>query len=387
MNPAKNLHSLFSGTASLCENIELPAKDRTTLEEARSKVRHALRSNFSRVMERLGDQELEKVRPKFFTQGSWSYKTLIMPLRPPQQQADLDDGIYLPLSYAEDCGTPRAASNHYTKAVEIILTDLARRENWTVDTSNDNCTRVILQNGGVPNKHIDVPAYSMPDSQYRLLVENRARMAKADGVEFAEADDDWSLYPENAVLMAHKEKGWIDSDPRPVKDWVDHQTRLKTEQFRRLIRYLKAWRDNQQWSNGDPKSILLMVAVNLAMDEPVRGRDDLAMLKVAEKLPLIFAGEILNPAAKSREDLARRLDKDGIRQELISMSRRLHMTLERALSVQSSEQEAHELLRSEWGMRMPSYSGPSSATVTDAVRRTPAVRVEPVPLVGVRKSG
>ena len=58
------------------------------------------------------------------------------------------------------------------------------------------------------------------------------------------------------VRLAHKLLGWIDSDPRPIKEWIERQVLLKSDQLRRVIRYLKAWRDAQAWPKGDPKSLL-----------------------------------------------------------------------------------------------------------------------------------
>lgn len=49
------------------------------------------------------------------------------------------------------------------------------------------------------------------------------------------------------------------SDPRPVKEWFVDQVETKGVQLRRVVRYIKAYRD-WIWKSGGPSSILLMAA-------------------------------------------------------------------------------------------------------------------------------
>jgi hypothetical protein len=76
------------------------------------------------------------------------------------------------------------------------------------------------------------------------------------------------------VLLAHRECNWMPSDPRPVKEWFLGEVEAKGEQFRRVVRYLKAFRD-WRWSSGGPASILLMAAAAPLFEKRDR-RDDLA---------------------------------------------------------------------------------------------------------------
>lgn len=390
--PSITIHNLFSSAArpSLASNIVLPEPDKRALLGARTKIRDRLRRELqSQLRARTGDASL-RIAPKFFTQGSWAYEMLIAPLRPPAQQADLDDGIYIPLSYVEKVGQPSLAAAMLLKAIEDILMRLANDEGWTLKTDNPNCTRVVLTKANeVPRMHIDVPAYAMPDVEYMQMVEARARVYKAErGDEFAEADDDLSIYPKNRVLLAHKTKGWRTSDPRPFQIWIEGQIKLKSEQLRRVIRFLKAWRDNQTWANSDPKSILLIVLADSALQQRFQDRDDLALYEVTKRIPNLLAGAVINPAdPDGKDDLAARLDKDGSRHDVIAQVRRLNHVLEQALSGQRTDREIHELLRGEWGDRFPPHKPDEPRRVSDAVRSVAPARVPAVPPVGPRYSG
>ena len=53
-----------------------------------------------------------RVEPRFFTQGSFSYKTINDPCWVPPQQMDLDDGCYLPLAFVK-AAKPAAAAQAF----------------------------------------------------------------------------------------------------------------------------------------------------------------------------------------------------------------------------------------------------------------------------------
>ncbi|WP_327211829.1 MULTISPECIES: cyclic GMP-AMP synthase DncV-like nucleotidyltransferase [Pseudomonas syringae group] len=54
-------------------------------------MRACLRSGVPRVLREQG-YEGAVPKPRFFTQGSWAYKTLNSPAHMPPQQSDVDDG-------------------------------------------------------------------------------------------------------------------------------------------------------------------------------------------------------------------------------------------------------------------------------------------------------
>ncbi|RBB92382.1 hypothetical protein C3E97_033840, partial [Pseudomonas sp. MWU12-2115] len=148
-----------------------------------------------------------------------------------------------------------------------------------------------------------------PDDEFDTLI--KASMEKygydsvRDAVILAERDA-WTALPADEVLLAHRECNWMCSDPRPVKEWFLAEVEAKGEQFRRVVRYLKAYRD-WRWPSGGPASILLMAAVAPLFERRDR-RDDLALLDVVSALPDCLRNGINNPVDES-ESLTDRLGK------------------------------------------------------------------------------
>ncbi|MFW8303973.1 cyclic GMP-AMP synthase DncV-like nucleotidyltransferase, partial [Klebsiella pneumoniae] len=72
------------------DELNLTPEQRAWIASARTDVRDCLRTGIPRVLRVNGYTE-DVPQPRFFTQGSWAYKTLNSPARRPQQ-ADVDDG-------------------------------------------------------------------------------------------------------------------------------------------------------------------------------------------------------------------------------------------------------------------------------------------------------
>src|SRR5258707_12842423 len=105
-----NLHRLFyHHTAPDCYlgQLMLPQAKLDMLRAARLKVRNALRDGIYKATKALGDDQA--VTPRFFTQGSYAYDTLNRPTQVPPQQADMDDGCYLPMSFMKGAKPKRSA--------------------------------------------------------------------------------------------------------------------------------------------------------------------------------------------------------------------------------------------------------------------------------------
>ena len=384
-----NLHALLHGTNnySFEECISLSAADQEQLRSARTTIRGHVRSQIARRLRAANVDNAAAIAPKFITQGSFAYGTLNAPAYPPRQQADLDDGLYVPLSFCEDTGSPNLVSDLLIDTVEAILTDLAKRRSWSVETSNPNCTRLIIAH----DKHVDMPIYSIPDREFRRIAEARFSLAKSQ-VSFSEYyagsdfDDMWEAMPAR-VRMAHKTKGWIDSDPRPIRDWVLTQVRLKSEQLRRLMRYVKAWRDHQNWPNSDPKSILLMALVDASLDRKIGGRDDLALIQVCSRIPDLLRGSVEIPAIPG-EDLTKRLDEDGLRAALTQRIRDLHDLLSACVNGRYTRGKACSLLQGNFGHRFPNRPDRIRIEIPEAPVRARAPRVvAAAPFVGRQHSG
>lgn len=354
---SNNLHRLFQPVSdgdTLIHTLTLIQEERTALIEAKDVVRAALRSGLPSLLKKALPDVKTIETPKFFTQGSFAYKTVNRPCHP-GQQIDLDDGCYLPMSFAKEfeVGT---ASDVFFRAVETVLQPVAAARKWEM-VRKETCTRLVLDS----SKHIDIPLYAIPDTEFKRLQES-AQVREFTAVAKAGAMDSlrpiqWDDLPHNKVLLALRSGGWRSSDPRPVLQWVKNQASTKGDQWLHVVRYMKAWRD-YQWPNGGPTSICLMAAVDRVFNRGQK-RDDMALLDVLTQLPVIFAGNIYNPADTSprqedRERLSTHLDEDpNLRNEVVQKLRAFGSDLHRAIHGRVSAQEACTLLRRHLGTRIP----------------------------------
>lgn len=387
-------------------NISLNISQKRTLLNARKIIRTHLANNVPAELDKkVKDKGLSLnsfPKPRFFTQGSWAYQTLNAPANPPEQQADLDDGMYLPLG-AVDQEPPKEVAKLLLDTVEEQLSSLCKTyPSWKLETSNPNCSRIILN----AEMHLDVPLYVIPTEDFKTLetaksteigllsYNNRVMLDSADDIYFSEAaglesfsldgDDNYTRYFQSVlkedlnswdkldtdhVLMA-TQSGWRKSDPRPIKDWVEHAVKMKTEQLRRVMRYVKAWRDHMDWPLNDPKSILLMVAAERAFYANIEDRDDQVLCDVLRRMKEIIQGPILLPT-DSNEDLADKLDSPhSIRQSVFEKIVAFYDDFEAAYN--SDAPKAATLLSRHLGRRVP--SGPTSlrrVTLASAAAATP----------------
>lgn len=344
-----NLTSLFHTTdlnePNLLDSLDLTPSVRTYLAQAKTDVRNCLREGIPKMLQAAGFAE-KAPTPRFFTQGSWAYKTLNAPAQHPQQ-ADVDDGCYLPLGFVKQTKRPSAATAIFFKAAEACLAVLCREEGWTLITDKPTCIRIEV----TKTAHIDVPLYAIPDEEFQTLtmaaMEAYHTLDSAEAVRRAERDS-WSKLPSDVVLLAHREEGWWESDPRPVKDWFEAQVLARGEQLRRVIRYLKAFRD-WQWPSGGPASILLMAAA-VPLFERRHGRDDLALLDVLASLPAALRAGVVNPVDE-KESLTERLGKDMV-EEAAHELQRFEGVLRASLHA-SSESQVCIWMQQEFGQRFP----------------------------------
>lgn len=345
------LYTTVSDRPSFLEEITLGAQDRDALLDARTKLREGLRSCLRNEVQKLVEDRSTSVRPKFVTQGSFSYKTINKPCRSPQQ-ADLDDGIYLPLSYVQDQGQPAEAAEALFGAVAACAEEVAAANGWSVETSNPRCTRVIVS----PYMHIDIPLYSIPDTEFSRLIEARMLDSIKEGERtFSEQEEeDWDDVASDRVLLATRDEGWLAKDPRPIREWVKTAIEKKGEQLRRVMRYVKAWRDYQVWEGDDPKSIMLMVAVERAFENPILRRDDLALLTVVRGMIGVVNGALWAPWPGEAEDLTARLDKHvGLRADVINRLTEFSAALDFAINTARTAGEACAKLQEVLGPRVP----------------------------------
>lgn len=377
-----NLSPLFfssnSEDATLLGNITLTPEQRVAISNSKTAIRQCLRLRVPQVI-REQDPSAQAPEPRFFTQGSWVYKTLNAPAHP-TQQADIDDGAYLPLSFVRGTGRPSIASAAFFSATEQALQPLVAERGWTLRTDKPTCVRVEIDG----NAHIDVPLYAIPDGEFQTLVKAALEaygIALDAAVRRAEADV-WTKLPHGSVLLAHREEDWIASDPRPVRDWFLDEVQAKGEQLRRVVRYLKAFRD-WQWPRQGPASILLMAAA-VPVFEARSQRDDLALLDVVAKLPTKLRQGVSNPTDDA-ESLTQRLGAAATH-EMANAFQTLEQCLRGAVHASDASQACSWMVEM-FGPRFPREPARiKPVTIAATVAAAPAVP-GPSELVGRTKAG
>lgn len=287
-----NLTKIFYSSSAEAEHLHdalIPENEqRAFLRSCRTKIKDYLKPAIAEAtVSVLGMQK--RVQPRFRTQGSWAYNTCIQPAHSFDQEMDLDYGVYLPVDVWQENGPPEAMAKLYFDLVESLLQILCAQEGWglvTGDDAKDTCIRIDVAAWA----HIDIPLYAAPADDFEKVIEKTAmltaharamnsqnRSIALDSIEvlFAEAQTWGDL---DQIMMASRGGKWIASDPETVAKWFrDQITRFAEfgEQFLRVCRYVKAWRDFN-WKNAGPTSVSLMIAI--AQDfEGKKGRDDIAL--------------------------------------------------------------------------------------------------------------
>lgn len=234
-------------------------------------------------------------------QGSSVYHTLNDPAHKPPQEVDYDDGMFLPTSFVNGGRTirPLLAAKGYFKMVESVLMPLCRKNGWKLITNKPTCVRIRIDN----QAHIDLPLYAIPDKDFIELTEVNSLANLAKGITTLDSDVEIAeqIYKDlrdDQIMLAHRDYGWIESDPRELENWFLSAIEDHGKAVRRVCRYLKGWRD-YQWPKGGPSSIALMACVVAVFDD-LNGtlpdkRDDLAFQAVADQLEELLSKRIPNP--------------------------------------------------------------------------------------------
>ena len=367
------------GEEALLDKLELQPLHKEFIANAKNEVRICLRFGIPRVLKSKGYTD-GVPEPRFFTQGSWSYKTLNAPAQSPQQ-ADVDDGAYLPMSFVSQAGKPSAASTVYFDAAESALAPLVKERGWKLITDKATCIRIEI----ATHAHIDIPLYAIPDSEFSTLtkaaLETYGYRNLSEAVIKAERDA-WTKLPRNSVLLAHRTENWKESDPRPVKEWFLAEVAARGEQLRRVVRYLKAYRD-WQWATGGPSSILLMSAAAPVFERRDR-RDDLALLDVVAALPSSLRSGVNNPVDE-KESLTKRLGAENV-EDAAKRYEALEKSLRGALDAGNAAQACSWMVQ-QFGPRFPDEpSRVKVVSVAATIAAAPAT-AGPSELVGRTKAG
>ncbi|MCO6058579.1 hypothetical protein NG726_18130 [Pseudomonas sp. MOB-449] len=319
-----NLTKVFYSSADT-EHLHgtlLPEGDqRAFLRSCRTKIKDYLKPAIAEAtVSVLGMRK--QVQPRFRTQGSWAYNTCIQPAHTFDQEMDLDYGVYLPVDVWQENGPPAKMAKAYFDLVESLLQILCVQEGWTLvtgDDAKDTCIRIDVASWA----HIDIPLYAAPADDFEKVVEKTAMLtahARAmNSLNYRMASDSAeSLYAKaqtwddlDQIMMASRMGKWIASDSETVAKWFrDQITRFGElgEQFLRVCRYVKAWRDFN-WKTGGPTSVSLMIAIAQGF-EGKKGRDDIALEHAAAVVARAVRGDIYEHGIDNGTEDFNRLNED-----------------------------------------------------------------------------
>lgn len=215
-----NLHHAF---LELNESARLHASRKDSLRTSRDAIRDKIRRYFA--CRPLG------LKPKFHGQGSFMMNTIIEPI---SREFDIDDGIYF---------ISKDEPGYSTQTFHNWIVDALKGHTKEDPVDKNTCVRVIYK----ANYHVDLPVYYVQEGAKPKL--------------------------------AHKVKGWIESDPREFMIWFSDQCDERG-QLRRIVRYLKVWSD---FRKGELPSGMIM-SILAAENYISNPRDDIALYLTLAKI-------------------------------------------------------------------------------------------------------
>lgn len=295
-----NLHRSFIGFDG---KIKLSASKIDKLKTGRDALRADIKEWFS---------ENSKKQPKFCWQGSFAMKTTVNPI---SDDYDLDDGVYLQGYSSNENEWPSATSVHnWVKEATDKRTSLD-------STDKNTCVRVNYADG----YHIDLPIYIMKDDE---------------------------------PYLAHKSNGWVLSDPKAFTDWFIDKVNENDEQLRRLVRYLKAWKE---YNNVPLKGIEITILVAENFDG-YDNRDDKALFSTIEKIlnTLDKNFSCVKPVAPG-ENLFENISNTK-KNTILSSLTNLRKDLSSAI-FENNDETATEILQNLFGTRFPKVESSNKSYV------------------------
>ena len=242
------------------KTIKLKSDDKDGLIKSRNSIRDKIKKYFR-------EEKPDELQPSFKAQGSFEMNTTVNPI------PEYDDNDKKLLKYDLDYGV-----YFIEKEDEDNKRSIETWHNWVYNAVDDHtntptkdkatCVRVVFADG----HHIDLPIYYQEDEE---------------------------------INLGHKIKGWLESNPVEFSEWFNDEAK-ENQQLRRIVRYLKAWKNYQETKNTNlkfPSGFILTILAtnNFVLDD----NDDIAfketIIKIKETLDSKF--ECKRPTTPTGEDL------------------------------------------------------------------------------------
>ena len=289
-------------------NIKLTTTKKEQLEKSRNKIRKRIKDWFS-------ENKPNELQPKFHGQGSYEMNTGVNPIPEYDDEGniihkyDLDYGVYFIEKENED--NKRDINTWHNWVYESV-------KDYTsiLPTKKNTCIRVNFTNG----KNIDLPIY------------------------YKDSD---------LIELAHKSKGWIESDPKAFYEWFNNEVK-ENQQIRRIVRFLKAWKNFRETENTTlnlPSGFALTIlAVNNFKPDD---NDDKAFRDtiIQIKFELDKEFKCLRPTTPKNEDVFNDFS-DTMKDNFLNNLGKLIKACEKA-DEEKNFKIASEYMRKEFGNRFP----------------------------------
>ena len=200
------------------DTIKRSYDDNSTLRQKRDLLLVDLHEGLGRYAQ---NQNVKIPRFEHFNQGSYAIGTGIEPL--PGEDYDIDVGLNFHLS----------KNDYLPVQVKQWVCEALRTGNRTVEYKRP-CVRVQYHRAGAELYHVDLAVYSGSSSNW----DNRTYLAKG--------------FPGSAP----ENRGWEVAEPKRLMEIFQQKFQNQDrhrEQFRRVIRFLKRWKDFNFSANGNER--------------------------------------------------------------------------------------------------------------------------------------
>jgi len=309
-------HDLFQKYHDM---IKLNSSKKELLRNGKNALRRKIKEYFSNT--------LKVESPKFWSQGSYSLRTIVNPI---DGEYDIDDGVYL-----QNIGTMKDEWPMPQTVHEWIYNAV---EGHTKEDPLDKrtCIRVVYSG----QYHIDLPIYGIYNNEYYLAERGK--------------------------------RGWNVSDPKILRNWFMGQLKENGEQLRTIVKYLKAWADYQAKTKQLTLPSGLVLSVLVVESYTLRNRDDAAFGRTVRDIYQRVSDELVVYNPVDRAEILTEHLTDQQKEDFIKLILRLMGSANEALG-QQNKKEACKIWRKEFGDRFPCCDGIKELDETVLHTKAPAI--------------
>jgi hypothetical protein len=152
--------------------------------------------------------------------------------------------------------------------------------------------------------------------------------------------------------LAHRERGWIDSDPKKFTEWFNSKADLN-EQLRRVVRYLKAWKDYREFCKNTSFPSGLVLTILAATHFHANDRDDLSLKETLIKIEAALSVQFVcnRPTVPEGENL---LAKYRNKEYFLAQLRNFINDAKKAVE-ENNQKKSCELWQIHLGDRLPCH--------------------------------